>query len=332
MKKSAFTFLNFLLPLQQVLPMHCSANVGAEENAALFFGLSGTGKTTLSADPGRRLIGDDEHGWTDRGIFNFEGGLYAKTINLSQEEEPQIYNAIRFGAVLENVMIDAETRLVDYADGSLTENTRAAFPASFIPNAVIPGLAGHPRHVVFLTSDAFGVLPPVARLTPEQAMYHFLSGYTAKLAGTERGLGKEPAATFSACFGAPFLVHHPTVYAEMLGQRLARHQVACWLVNTGWSGGPFGVGSRIKLPLTRTMLRAALDGKLDGVPCWTEPVFGLRVPKECPGIPSDILNPRNTWPDPAAYDTRAQELSALFRKNFEQFGEVADDVRAAGPA
>jgi phosphoenolpyruvate carboxykinase (ATP) len=332
MKKSAFTFLNFLLPLQQVLPMHCSANLGAAGDPALFFGLSGTGKTTLSADPHRRLIGDDEHGWTERGIFNFEGGLYAKTINLSPEEEPQIYGGIRFGAVLENVKIDPETRLVDYADGSLTENTRAAFPAAFIPNAVVPGIAGHPRHVVFLTSDAFGVLPPIARLTPEQAMYHFLSGYTAKLAGTERGLGAEPAATFSACFGAPFLVHHPRVYAEMLGQRLARHHVGCWLVNTGWSGGPYGVGQRMKLPLTRAMLRAALDGKLDGGAFWTDPVFGLQVPTQCPEVPAEVLNPRSTWPDPVAYDTRARELAALFRKNFEQFGDVAPEIRRAGPA
>ncbi|MFB3817848.1 MAG: phosphoenolpyruvate carboxykinase (ATP) [Candidatus Methylomirabilales bacterium] len=332
MKKSAFTFLNFLLPMQQVLPMHCSANVGAGGDVALFFGLSGTGKTTLSADPTRRLIGDDEHGWSDRGIFNFEGGLYAKTINLSPVEEPQIYSAIRFGAVLENVMIDPETRLVDYADGSLTENTRAAFPATFIPNAVVPGVGDHPRNVVFLTSDAFGVLPPIARLTPEQAMYHFLSGYTAKLAGTERGLGKEPVATFSACFGAPFLVHHPTVYAEMLRERIARHRVACWLVNTGWSGGPFGVGQRMKLPLTRAMLRAALEGKLAGAPSWTEPVFGLQVPQECPGVPAEVLNPKATWPDPQAYETRAKELAGLFRKNFEEFGAAGAAVRRAGPA
>jgi len=332
MKKSAFTFLNFLLPLQQVLPMHCSANVGPAGDAALFFGLSGTGKTTLSTDPARRLVGDDEHGWTARGIFNFEGGLYAKTIHLSPEEEPQIYQAIRFGAVLENVMIHPETRLVDYADGSLTENTRAAFPATFIPNAVVPGVAGHPRNVVFLTSDAFGVLPPIAHLTPEQAMYHFLSGYTAKLAGTERGLGTEPVATFSACFGAPFLVHHPAVYAEMLRERLARHDVDCWLVNTGWSGGPYGVGSRIKLPLTRAMLRAALEGQLAAVPTWTEPVFGLRVPARCPDVPDAVLNPKATWADGAAYDARARELAALFRKNFDQFGDLPPAVRAAGPA
>lgn len=331
MKKSVFTFLNFVLPLQQVLSMHCSANLGPRDHVALFFGLSGTGKTTLSADPGRRLIGDDEHGWSDTGIFNFEGGCYAKCIHLSKEYEPQIWEAIRFGTVLENVTIDPDTRLLDFADGTLTENTRAAYPASFIPNAVIPGVGGHPSNIFFLTCDAFGVLPPIARLSPEQAMYHFLSGYTARVAGTERGMGSEPKATFSACFGAPFLVLHPTVYADMLGERIAKHQVQCWLVNTGWSGGPAGVGERIKLPYTRTMLRSALDGELARVPTASDPIFGLEVPTQCPGIPAPILNPRSTWSDPAAYDARAAELAERFQKNFQQFENVPAAVRAAGP-
>ena len=331
MKKSAFSFMNFLLPTQQVLPMHCSANLGRDGNVALFFGLSGTGKTTLSADPTRRLIGDDEHGWSERGVFNFEGGCYAKTIRLSAEEEPQIAAAIRFGAVLENVMIDPETRLIDYNDGSFTENTRAAFPATFIPNAVVPGVAGHPKNVFFLTSDAFGVLPPIARLSPDQAMYHFLSGYTAKVAGTERGLGKEPVATFSACFGAPFLAMHPTVYAEMLGERLQRHGVTCWLVNTGWTGGPFGTGRRMSLPHTRMILRAALEGALDGVQMREHPIFGFEIPTTCPGVPAEMLNAKETWRDPAAYDQKALALAALFQKNFERFGNVAKVIREAGP-
>jgi phosphoenolpyruvate carboxykinase (ATP) len=311
--------------------MHCSANQGRRGDVALFFGLSGTGKTTLSADPERRLIGDDEHGWSEAGVFNFEGGCYAKCINLSRDDEPQIWSAIRYGAVLENVSIDPETRLLNYQDGSLTENTRAAFPVSFIPDAVVPGVAGHPQNVFFLTCDAFGILPPISRLTPEQAMYHFLSGYTAKLAGTERGLGSEPKATFSACFGAPFLALHPTVYAEMLGERIARHRVNCWLVNTGWTGGPVGLGHRLRLPHTRALLRAALGGKLDGVPTRTDPVFGLRVPTECPDVPPLILDPRATWPKAASYDTQAKQLAALFRKNFEQFGDTPTPVRDAGP-
>ena len=331
MKKSVFTFLNFALPLQQVLSMHCSANLGPRDDVALFFGLSGTGKTTLSADPNRRLIGDDEHGWSDTGIFNFEGGCYAKCIHLSKEYEPQIWGAIRFGTVLENVTIDPDTRLLDFDDGTLTENTRAAYPASFIPNAVTPGVAGHPSHIFFLTCDAFGVLPPLARLSQEQAMYHFLSGYTARVAGTERGMGSEPKAIFSACFGAPFLVLHPTVYADMLGERIAKHQVQCWLVNTGWSGGPFGVGERIKLPYTRTMLRSVLNGELAHMPMLSDPVFGLEVPAQCPGVPATILNPRSTWSDPAAYDARAAELAGRFHKNFQQFDKVPAAVRAAGP-
>lgn len=331
MKKSVFTILNFLLPLRDVLSMHCSANVGAQGDVALFFGLSGTGKTTLSADPGRRLIGDDEHGWTDEGVFNFEGGCYAKCIRLSREEEPQIWGAMHFGTVLENVTIDPETRLLDFNDGSLTENTRAAYPVSFLQNAVIPGVAGHPRHIFFLTCDAFGVLPPIARLTPDQAMYHFLSGYTAKVAGTERGMGVEPQATFSACFGAPFLALHPNVYADMLGKRIVHHGVRCWLVNTGWSGGPFGVGQRMRLPETRALLSAAMEGRLAEVPSRRDPVFGLEVPTACPGVPASILIPRNTWTDPAAYDARARELARLFKKNFEEFADTQSSIREAGP-
>jgi phosphoenolpyruvate carboxykinase (ATP) len=331
MKKSVFTLLNFLLPLRRVLSMHCSANQGRRGDVALFFGLSGTGKTTLSADPERRLIGDDEHGWSNTGIFNFEGGCYAKCINLSREDEPQIWSAIRFGAVLENVTIDPETRLLDFQDGSLTENTRAAFPASFIPDAIVPGTAGHPRHVFFLTCDAFGVLPPIARLSPQQAMYHFLSGYTAKLGATERGLGAQPQATFSACFGAPFLVLHPTVYAGMLRECIEQHRVCCWLVNTGWTGGPVGLGNRLRLPHTRALLRAALAGKLDGVPTRPDPFFGLEVPAACPDVPAAILSPRLTWPKADAYDAQAGRLTALFRKNFEQFGDVQSGILEGGP-
>ncbi len=331
MKKSVFTILNQVLPLRQILSMHCSANLGHRGDAALFFGLSGTGKTTLSADPERRLIGDGEHGWSDSGVFNFEGGCYAKCIRLSREDEPQIWNAIHFGTVLENVTIDPETRLLDFRDDSLTENTRAAYPVMFIPNAVIPGVAGHPSHIFFLTCDAFGVLPPIARLSTEQAMYHFLSGYTAKVAGTERGLGPEPKATFSTCFGAPFLVLHPRVYADMLGERIARYRAQCWLVNTGWSGGPFGTGQRIRLRHTRAMLRAALDGRLVDAPSRLDPVFGLDVPTACPDVPAEILLPRATWPDPAAYDARAGELARLFQKNFQQFADVSQSIMDAGP-
>ncbi len=331
MKKSVFTILNLLLPLRQVLSMHCSANLGPGGDVALFFGLSGTGKTTLSADPDRRLIGDDEHGWSDEGIFNFEGGCYAKCIRLSREDEPQIWGAIHFGTVLENVTIDPETRLLDFRDDSLTENTRAGYPATFIPGAVIPGVAGHPSHIFFLACDAFGVLPPIARLTREQAMYHYLSGYTAKVAGTERGMGSEPKATFSTCFGAPFLVLHPSVYADMLGERIARHGVQCWLVNTGWSGGPYGVGQRIRLAHTRAMLRAALGGHLTGMPTRQDPVFGLDVPTTCPEVPAGILDARSTWADPSSYDARARELARLFQKNFEEFPDVPRGVREAGP-
>jgi phosphoenolpyruvate carboxykinase (ATP) len=331
MKKSIFGVMNFLLPERNVFPMHCSANVGSDGVSALFFGLSGTGKTTLSADPGRRLIGDDEHGWSASGIFNFEGGCYAKCIRLSQENEPQIWNALRFGSVLENVVLDAVTGVPNYDDDSITENTRAAYPVDFIDNAVIPGVGGHPKNVVFLTADAFGVLPPISRLTPEQAMYHFLSGYTAKVAGTEAGVGKEPQATFSTCFGAPFLPLRPKVYAEMLGARLKEHDAQCWLVNTGWTGGQFGVGKRMSLPHTRAMVRAAVDGRLKSAQFETEPAFGLSIPKSAPDVPAELLNPRNAWKDKAAYDRMAADLAERFAKNFERF-EVPEAVRAAGPA
>lgn len=330
-KKSIFTVLNYLLPLKGVLSMHCSANVGAGGDVALFFGLSGTGKTTLSADPERRLIGDDEHGWADEGVFNFEGGCYAKVVNLSAADEPQIYNAIRFGAVLENVVVDPNTRVGDYKDISITENTRAAYPLHFIANAVEPSIGGHPQNIVFLTCDAFGVLPPIARLTPEQAMYHFLSGYTAKVAGTEAGMGNEPQATFSTCFGAPFWPLHPGVYADLLGKRIANHNARVWLLNTGWSGGPFGVGSRMRLSHTRAMVRAALSGALNDAPTEPHPIFRVNMPKSCPDVPANVLNPRQTWKDPAAYDTKAKELAARFHKNFEKFAAVSPAIKAAGP-
>jgi len=329
MKKSIFGVMNFIVPNKDVLPMHCSANMGADGVTALFFGLSGTGKTTLSADPARRLIGDDEHGWGPTGIFNFEGGCYAKCIDLTEEKEPQIYRAIRFGSVLENVILDAE-RKPDYFDVHLTENTRAAYPADFIENAVIPGVGGHPRNVMFLAADAFGVLPPISRLTPEQAMYHYLSGYTAKVAGTEAGMGKDPVPEFSACFGAPFLPLAPRVYAEMLGKRLKQHNASCWLVNTGWSGGKFGVGKRMSLKITRALVNAALDGRLSKVEFVTEAAFGLSIPVSCPEVPAEILNPRNAWADKAAYDKTAAELAARFEENFKQF-DASEAIRAAGP-
>jgi len=332
LKKSIFTILNYLLPLRGALPMHCSANVGEAGDVALFFGLSGTGKTTLSADPERGLIGDDEHGWSDRGIFNFEGGCYAKVIRLSREGEPEIYQTTRmFGTVLENVVVDPESRRVDLDSADITENTRSSYPIHFIPNHVPGGQGGHPSHIVFLTCDAFGVMPPIARLTPPQTMYHFLSGYTAKVAGTERGV-TEPKETFSACFGAPFLPLHPDTYAELLGQKIARHGVQCWLVNTGWTGGRFGQGQRMRLSHTRAMVRAALAGKLDKVPNVSEPVFGLAVPRHVPGVPDDVLLPRTTWSDPAAYDAMAATLAGLFRANFKQFeDQVPAAVREAGP-
>lgn len=332
MKKSVFTILNYLLPELGVVPMHCSANVGSDGKSALFFGLSGTGKTTLSADPARSLIGDDEHGWSERGIFNFEGGCYAKCIHLSEAREPQIWRAIRFGTVLENVAMDANTRALDYASSELTENTRAAYPVDFIDNAIIPGLGGHPSTVLFLTADAFGVLPPIAKLTPEQAMYHFLSGYTAKLAGTERGLGAEPVPNFSACFGAPFLPRHPEVYARMLGAKLKQHDVSVWLVNTGWIRGKFGVGERMHLPHTRRMVNAAIEGELDAIPTQPHPVFGVHVPVSCPGIPDGLLQARELWADKAAYDTAAVELAQRFRDNFKKFGDVDRAISSAGPS
>jgi phosphoenolpyruvate carboxykinase (ATP) len=328
MKKSIFGAMNFIVPNRDVLPMHCSANVGADGVTALFFGLSGTGKTTLSADPARRLIGDDEHGWSPTGIFNFEGGCYAKCVNLTEEYEPQIYRAIRFGSVLENVILNDE-REPDYFNISLTENTRAAYPVDFIENAVIPGIGGHPKNVMFLAADAFGVLPPISRLTPEQAMYHFLSGYTAKLAGTETGV-KDPTPEFSACFGAPFLPLAPRFYAEMLGKRLRQQQSACWLVNTGWSGGKFGVGKRMSLKITRALVNAALDGRLDKLEFATEPAFGLSIPLSCPDVPAEILNPRNAWADKEAYDRTAADLAARFEANFEKF-DASEAIRAAGP-
>ncbi len=331
MKKSAFTIMNYLLPAEGVFPMHCSANMGPGGDVALFFGLSGTGKTTLSADPHRRLIGDDEHGWSDHGVFNFEGGCYAKCIRLSRESEPQIWSAIRFGTVLENVSMDARTRLLDLDSDEITENTRAAYPLEYIDNAAIPSVGGHPSNVIFLTADAFGVLPPIARLAPEQAMYHFLSGYTAKVAGTERGLGKEPEATFSAGFGSPFLPRPASVYASLLGERLRRHQAACWLVNTGWVGGPFGVGNRMKLPHTRAVLDAALSGGLNGVPLETHPIFKVAVPKSCPGVPAQVLDARGMWADKEAYDRAARDLAARFNKNFEKFSSVSCEILEAAP-
>ncbi len=332
MKKSIFTALNYLLPQQGVLSMHCSANLGPKGDTAVFFGLSGTGKTTLSADPARRLIGDDEHGWSDRGVFNFEGGCYAKAIRLSAKGEPEIFAATRmFGTVLENVVLDPITREPDFDSDKITENTRASYPIYFIPNHVADGLGGHPKNIVFLTADAFGVLPPLTRLSPDQAMYHFLSGYTAKVAGTERGV-TEPSATFSSCFGAPFLPLHPGVYAKMLGERIAKHGARVWLINTGWTGGPYGTGSRIKLAFTRVMVDAALSGQLDGASYAKDPVFGLEVPTAIPGVPSELLNPRGTWPDSAAYDAQAAKLAEMFRKNFAAYASgVPVTVAAAGP-
>ncbi|MCH4826908.1 MAG: phosphoenolpyruvate carboxykinase (ATP) [Planococcus sp. (in: firmicutes)] len=329
MKKSIFSIMNYLLPEKGILPMHCSANVGPEGDVTLFFGLSGTGKTTLSADGNRKLIGDDEHGWSDNGVFNIEGGCYAKTINLSRENEPQIYDAIRFGSVLENVVVDPETRIPNYDDGSLTENTRAAYPMQAIDNIVDPSVAGHPKTIVFLTADAFGVLPPISKLTKEQAMYHFLSGYTSKLAGTERGI-TSPEATFSTCFGSPFLPLHATVYAEMLGKKIDEHGAQVFLVNTGWTGGVYGVGSRMKLSYTRTMVRAAIKGELNNVPTEKEAIFGFEIPTEVPGVPTEVLNPRHAWSDKAAYDQKANELAQEFQENFKKFGTVAPEISVQG--
>jgi len=332
-KKSIFTVLNFVLPTEHaVLPMHCSANVGERDDVALFFGLSGTGKTTLSADPQRRLIGDDEHGWSDDGIFNFEGGCYAKTIDLSPEKEPQIYNAIRFGSVLENVVVNRQSREVDYEDPFLTENTRAAYPLEYIEGSVPSGIAGHPDAVLFLSADAFGVLPPISVLDPDQAAYYFLSGYTAKLAGTESGMESEVEATFSTCFGAPFLPLPPNTYATMLTEKMREHGARCYLINTGWTGGPYGVGSRMDIAATRAMVRAAVEGKLNEAKTWEHPVFGLHVPEGVPGVPSRVLDPRGTWNDKDAYDKQARELARLFAENFKKFeDEVSGEVLKAGP-
>ena len=329
-KKAMFSVMNYILPSRGVFPMHCSANVGMDRKAALFFGLSGTGKTTLSADPERRLVGDDEHGWSDKGIFNFEGGCYAKCINLKKENEPEIWRAIRFGAVMENVIIKRDTHEPDFSDGSLTENTRVVYPLDFIPAAIIPSVANHPKVIIFLTADAFGVMPPIAKLTKEGAMYHFMSGYTSKLAGTERGI-TEPKETFSQCFGAPFMPLHAKEYAKMLGQKIAEHNTRVYLINTGWSGGPYGVGKRIDLKYTRAMVTSALNGDLEKTPFKHNDIFNLEIPTLCPRVPSEVLDPRNTWSDKEKYDISAKKLAALFVKNFEKFGETPEEILSAGP-
>jgi phosphoenolpyruvate carboxykinase (ATP) len=331
-KKSIFSVMNYLLPAKGVLPMHCAASYGRDDrDVAVLFGLSGTGKTTLSADPERTLVGDDEHGWSDRGVFNFEGGCYAKVIRLSPEMEPEIHRTTgMFGTILENVGMDTESRRIDLEDATLTENTRASYPLSSISRVSSNGAVGHPKHIVMLTADAFGVLPPISAMTTDQAMYHFLSGYTAKVAGTERGIDA-PQATFSACFGAPFMALHPSVYARLLGEKVAKHKARVWLLNTGWTGGPYGTGSRMSIDHTRAMLRAALSGKLDGVEMREDPVFGLRIPASCPGVPSKVLDPRSTWKDRAAYDETARKLAGMFDENFSQYaGEAGPQVRAAG--
>ncbi|MBU1708064.1 phosphoenolpyruvate carboxykinase (ATP) [bacterium] len=332
-KKSVFTILNWMLPKQKVLPMHCSANIGAKGDTAIFFGLSGTGKTTLSADPERRLIGDDEHGWGEDGVFNFEGGCYAKAIRLDPEAEPEIYDCTRrFGTILENVALDYETRRVDLDDDSLTENTRAAYPITHIEDAVMDGRGGHPQNIIMLTADAFGVLPPVAKLTPEQAMYHFISGYTAKMAGTEKGLGAEPKAVFSACFGAPFMPLPPTEYAALLGEKIRQHKVKCWLINTGWTGGAYGVGKRISIAHTRAIVKATLSGELNQVKTIKDEIFGLETPEHCPGVPDAILRPANTWPDKKAFEKQARKLAQDFHRNFKEYETNAPKgVAGAGP-
>lgn len=329
-KKSVFSVMNYFLPKQDVFSMHCSANIGKDGDTALFFGLSGTGKTTLSADPNRILIGDDEHGWSENGIFNIEGGCYAKAINLSKENEPQIWDAIKFGAVAENIIIDEETRIPNFDDGSLTENTRVGYPVEYIPNCAIPGVGGHPKTVIFLTADAFGVLPPVAKLDKNMAMYHFVSGYTSKLAGTERGI-VEPQTTFSTCFGAPFLPLRPSVYAEMLGKRIEEHNSNVYLINTGWSGGPYGIGKRMSIKLTRAIVTAALNGDLEKAEFRHDEIFNLLVPTTCPGVPDDVLNPRNVWADKAAYDAKAKDLASRFYKNFAKYQNMPKHIVDAGP-
>ncbi len=332
-KKSIFTILNYMLPLDGVMPMHCSANMGTEGDTAIFFGLSGTGKTTLSADPARRLIGDDEHGWSDDGVFNFEGGCYAKVISLSASAEPQIHACTHmFGTILENVPFDPVTRMIDLDDATITENTRASYPLEFISNAVPEKLGGHPRNIILLTCDASGVMPPIARLTPDQTLYQFISGYTSKIAGTEVGLGKEPEMTFSTCFGAPFMVHRPAFYADLLKRKILRYGVNCWLVNTGWIGGPYGIGKRISIKYTRALLNAALSGKLLDVTYCTDPVFGFAVPQSCEGVPANLLNPSTSWPDPSIYQQRYRELASRFVENFKKFEEgCPEEIRKAGP-
>jgi len=329
-KKSMFSVMNYILPSRGVFPMHCSANIGKDEDTALFFGLSGTGKTSLSADPNRMLIGDDEHGWSDRGSFNFEGGCYAKCINLSEETEPQIWNAIKSGAVLENVVIDKQTLKPDFNDSSLTENTRAAYPLDYIPGSIIPSIGGHPKVVIFLTADALGVLPPISKLTKEGAMFHFMSGYTSKLAGTERGI-KEPKAVFSECFGAPFMPRPASVYAKMLGEKIKKHNTIVYLINTGWSGGAYGSGNRIKIQYSRAMVTAALTGALDIVKYRHDDLFNLDIPTECPNVPSEILDPKNTWIDKDSYDLSAKKLAQMFVENFNKFKNVPQEIRNAGP-
>jgi phosphoenolpyruvate carboxykinase (ATP) len=330
MKKGIFSIMNYLMPLQNVLPMHCSATVGESGDTSVLFGLSGTGKTTLSADPKRKLIGDDEHCWHDEGIFNIEGGCYAKAIDLSAENEPDIYNAIRYGTILENVVYDPKTREVDYGDVSITQNTRASYPIDYIDNAQIPCIADHPLHVIFLTCDAFGVLPPVSKLTPEQASYHFISGYTAKVAGTEMGV-TEPQATFSACFGAAFMMWHPNKYAELLSAKLKKHNVSAWLVNTGWTGGAYGVGSRIKLKYTRAIIDAIHQGDFENVETVKDPNFGFEIPTSCPNVPSELLIPRNTWENKEKHDEVKKKLVNLFKENFKKFeSKVNQDIIAAG--
>ncbi len=331
MKKGIFSVMNYLMPLQGVLPMHCSANVGEQGDVSVLFGLSGTGKTTLSADPKRKLIGDDEHCWTDEGVFNIEGGCYAKAIDLSEEKEPDIFHAIRFGTILENVIYDKESHQVDYSDTSITQNTRASYPIHYIENIQKPCMAGHPKNIIFLTCDAFGILPPVSRLSPEQASYHFISGYTAKVAGTEMGV-TEPQATFSACFGAAFMVWHPNKYAQLLAQKITQHGAKAWLVNTGWTGGPYGEGSRIKLRYTRAIIDAIHNGSLEGVEYQEDPHFGLSIPLSCPEVPSEILIPRNTWQNKEAYDETKRKLVGLFQENFEQFkAGVNTEILEAAP-
>ncbi len=332
-KKSVFSFLNYVLPAKGVMPMHCSANVGDDGSSAVFFGLSGTGKTTLSADPSRELLGDDEHGWSEDGIFNFEGGCYAKTIRLSKTAEPEIWNASnRFATVLENVVIDPQTRVADFDDNRLAENARSAYPLDAIPNASAKGTAPHPKNIVMLTADAFGVLPPIAKLTPSQAMYHFLSGFTAKVAGTEKGMGNEPQPTFSTCFGAPFMPRHPSVYGNLLRELIAKHNVDCWLVNTGWTGGKFGEGSRMPIKVTRALLNAALSGDLANQTMRVDSIFGFKVPVQMAGVDAKLMTPRDTWADPRAYDAAAANLADMFNKNFAKFEAYVDaEVRRAGP-